>query len=157
MAPNGKLTNGLIVSLNPGDWKVGKLPIGPRGNSTNGRFEGTCPMGIKDRFLEMLCSIHSERREDLSSDVLGWASSPEPAKPGPFKPGRSPALTKAWSGLGPGFKSQKPEPWAQARALAYIRLVHRSATKKVDLILLSLRQTRIIQIYQNPHLYVAVG
>jgi hypothetical protein len=26
------------------------------------------------------------------SDVLGWASSPEPAKPGLFKPGLSPAL-----------------------------------------------------------------
>jgi len=29
------------------------------------------------------------------SDVLGWASSPEPARPGPLKPGPSPALTRA--------------------------------------------------------------
>ena len=67
--PNGKLTNRLIVSPIPGDWKVGKLLIGPRGNSTNRRFEGTCLMGIKDRFLEMLRSIHSERREGLSQFV----------------------------------------------------------------------------------------
>ena len=42
--------------------------------------------------------------------MLGWAWSPEPAEPSPFKPGQSPALTRAPSGLGPGLRSQKPEP-----------------------------------------------
>jgi hypothetical protein len=52
-----------------------------------------------------------------SSDVLGWASSPEPTEPSPFKPKPSQALTRACNGLGPGFRFQKPEPRAQARAL----------------------------------------
>jgi hypothetical protein len=34
------------------------------------------------------------------SDVLGQASSPEPAEPSPSKPKPSPALTRAHSGLG---------------------------------------------------------
>ena len=86
------------------------------------------------------------------SDVLGWASSPEPAKPG-----QSPAQMKAWSGLGPSFKSQKPKPWAQAQALAYISLVHRSATKKHNLASLPPHQTQVIQIDENCHLHAAVG
>jgi hypothetical protein len=53
----------------------------------------------------------------IHSDVPGWASSPEPTEPSPFKP--KPGLTRirAWSGLGPSLKSQKPKPGAQARAL----------------------------------------
>jgi hypothetical protein len=38
------------------------------------------------------------------SDVLGWASSPEPAKPSLFKPKPSRALTRACSGLRLGFR-----------------------------------------------------
>jgi hypothetical protein len=37
---------------------------------------------------------------------------------------------RAWSGLRPGFRSQKPEPWAQAQAL---NLVHRLVIRKGDL------------------------
>jgi hypothetical protein len=51
------------------------------------------------------------------SDVLGWASSPEPAEPSPFMPELSWALTRACNGLGPGFRFKKPEPRAQAQAL----------------------------------------
>jgi hypothetical protein len=51
------------------------------------------------------------------SDVPGWASSPEPAEPSPFKPKPDPTLVKACSGLGPGFRYLKPKPGAQARAL----------------------------------------
>ena len=50
------------------------------------------------------------------SDVLGWASSPEPAEPSPFKPEPGRALTRAYSGLRLGFRFRKPEPEAQARA-----------------------------------------
>ena len=50
------------------------------------------------------------------SDVLGWASSPEPAEPSPFKPEPGRALIRAYSGLRLGFRFQKPEPEAQARA-----------------------------------------
>ena len=53
------------------------------------------------------------------SDVLGWASSPDPAEPSPFKPKPSRALTRACSGLGLDFRFQKPEPEAQARALIH--------------------------------------
>ena|SRR5258707_13575929 len=56
---------------------------------------------------------------DLISDVLGWASSPEPAEPSLFKPKPGRALTRACNGLGPGFRFQKPEPRAQARALIH--------------------------------------
>ena len=48
----------------------------------------------------------------MGSDVLGWASSPEPAEPSPFKPEPGRALTRACNGLGPGFRFQKPEPRA---------------------------------------------
>jgi hypothetical protein len=51
----------------------------------------------------------------LYSDVLGRASSPEPAEPSPFKPKPGPALTRACSRLGPGFRFRKPKPGAQAR------------------------------------------
>jgi len=51
-----------------------------------------------------------------ASDVLGRASSSEPAEPSPSKPKPSPALTRACSGLGPGFRFRKPKPGAQARA-----------------------------------------
>ena len=50
----------------------------------------------------------------IHSDVLGWASSPEPAEPSPSKPKPSPALTRARSELGPGFRFWKPKPRAQA-------------------------------------------
>ena len=53
------------------------------------------------------------------SDVLGRASSPEPAELSPFKPKPSQALTRACSGLRLGFRFQKPEPEAQARALIH--------------------------------------
>ncbi|KIM86836.1 hypothetical protein PILCRDRAFT_4713 [Piloderma croceum F 1598] len=49
-------------------------------------------------------------------DVLGRASSPEPTEPSPSKPKPSPALTRACSGLGPGFRFRKPKPGAQAWA-----------------------------------------
>ena len=73
------------------------------------------------------CSTRNEERHshtgtDVSfapSDVLGRASSPEPAEPSPFKPKPSRALTRACSGLGLGFRFQKPEPEAQARALIH--------------------------------------
>ena len=54
-----------------------------------------------------------------SSDVLGWASSPEPAESSPFKPKLSRALTRACNRLGPGFRFQKPEPRAQTQALIH--------------------------------------
>ena len=38
------------------------------------------------------------------SDVPGRTSSPEPTEPSPFKPKPSQALTRACSGLGPGFR-----------------------------------------------------
>jgi hypothetical protein len=63
----------------------------------------------------------------ILSDVLGWASSPEPAEPSPFKPKPGRALTRACSGLGPGFRYQKPEPEAQARASIHCNLVYISA------------------------------
>ena len=65
------------------------------------------------------------------SDVLGWASSPEPAEPSLFKPKPGRALTRACSGLGPGFRYQKPEPEAQAQALIHCNLVYISAIRKV--------------------------
>ena len=65
------------------------------------------------------------------SDVLGWASSPEPAEPSPFKPKPSPAPMRACKGLGLGFRYQKPEPRTQARALIYCSLACRSAIGKV--------------------------
>jgi len=65
------------------------------------------------------------------SDVLGWASSPEPAKPSPFKPKPGRALTRACSGLGLGFRYQKPEPEAQAWALMHCVLVCRPTIGKV--------------------------
>jgi len=37
----------------------------------------------------------SEKEAVLTSDVLGWASSPEPAEPGPFKPKPGPTRTRA--------------------------------------------------------------
>ena len=43
-----------------------------------------------------------------TSDVLGQASSPEPAEPSPFKPKPSWALTRACSRLRLGFRFQKP-------------------------------------------------
>ena len=49
--------------------------------------------------------------------MLGWASSPEPAEPSPFEPKPGLTWTRAWCGLGPGLRSQKLEPWAQAWAL----------------------------------------
>ena len=54
-----------------------------------------------------------------NSDVLGWASSPEPAELSLFNPEPSRALTRACNGLGPGFRFQKPEPRAQAQALIH--------------------------------------
>ena len=66
-----------------------------------------------------------------TSDVLGWASSPEPAKPSPFKPKPGQALTRACSGLGLGFRYQKPKPEAQARALMHCVLVCRPMIGKV--------------------------
>ena len=57
-----------------------------------------------------------EKSLDIISDVLGWASSPEPAEPSPFEPKPSRALTRACSGLGLGFRFWKPKPEAQARA-----------------------------------------
>jgi hypothetical protein len=75
--------------------------------------------------------VHWIIEECMSSDVLGWASSPEPAKPSPFKPKLSRALTRACSGLGLGFRFQKPEPEAQARALIHCGLVCKYMIKKV--------------------------
>jgi len=66
-----------------------------------------------------------------TSDVLGRASSPEPAEPSLFKPKPSRALTRACSGLGLGFRFWKPEPEAQARALIYCSLVCRYTIRKV--------------------------
>ena len=66
----------------------------------------------------------------LTSDVLGWAWSSEPAELSPFKPGQSPALTRAPSGLRPGLRSQKPEPAAQAWASTYGNLVALSSIGK---------------------------
>ena len=65
----------------------------------------------------------------MCSDVPGWASSPEPVEPSLFKP--KPGLThvRAWSGLGPGLKSQKPKPGAQAPW--YLCLVCRCSKKMV--------------------------
>jgi hypothetical protein len=54
------------------------------------------------------------------SDVLGQASSPEPAEPSPSKPKPSPALMRACSGLGPSFRFWKPKPGAQAQALTLV-------------------------------------
>jgi hypothetical protein len=54
-------------------------------------------------------------------DVLGWASSPEPAKPSLFKPKPDLTLVKACSGLRPGFRYLKPEPglWYLAYTLVW--------------------------------------
>jgi hypothetical protein len=54
---------------------------------------------------------------ETPSDVLDWASSPEPTEPSLFKPKLSQALTRACNGFGPGFRFQKPKPRAQAWAL----------------------------------------
>jgi hypothetical protein len=67
----------------------------------------------------------------VTSDVLGWASSPEPTELSPFKPKPSRALTRACSGLGLGFRFQKPKPEAQARALIHCGLVCRYTIRKV--------------------------
>ena len=56
------------------------------------------------------------RTSPETSDVLDWASSPEPAEPSPFKPEPGRALMRACNGLGLGFRYWKPEPGAQARA-----------------------------------------
>ena len=48
----------------------------------------------------------------VGSDVLGRASSPEPAEPSPFKPEPGRALMRACNGLGLGFRYWKPEPGA---------------------------------------------
>ena len=66
-----------------------------------------------------------------SSDVLGRASSPEPAEPSPFKPEPGRALMRACNGLGLGFRYWKPEPGAQARALIYCSLAPRCMIGKV--------------------------
>ena len=65
------------------------------------------------------------------SDVLGWASSPEPAEPSPFKPEPGRALMRACNGLGLGFRYWKPEPGAQARALIYCSLAPKCMIGKV--------------------------
>jgi hypothetical protein len=67
--------------------------------------------------------VMSEAIACTISYVLGRASSPEPAEPSLSKPKPSPALTRACSGLGPGFRFQKPKPGAQARALTPCGLV----------------------------------
>jgi hypothetical protein len=53
------------------------------------------------------------------NDVLGWASSPEPAELSPFKPKLSWALKRAYNRLELGFKYQKPKP-----GLQYIAVWH---------------------------------
>ena len=75
------------------------------------------------RFLRIIATPHDNQKhcltvESTGSDVLGWASSPKPVKPSPFKPKPGPTWTRAWSGLRPGLRFQKPEP--QAQAYSYI-------------------------------------
>jgi hypothetical protein len=60
------------------------------------------------------------------SDVLGWASSPEPTEPSLFKPSQSPTLTRAWNGLGPGLRFWKPKPKLQAQARALVLYLSKS-------------------------------
>jgi len=67
----------------------------------------------------------------VGSDVLGWASSPEPTKLSPFKPKPGWALTRACSGLRLGFRYQKPKPEAQAQAFIHCVLVCRPTIGKV--------------------------
>jgi len=55
-------------------------------------------------------NVAIQKCEVECSDVLGRASSPEPAEPSPFKPEPSRALMRACNGLGLGFRYQKPEP-----------------------------------------------
>ena len=50
--------------------------------------------------------------KDTGSDVLDWASSPEPADARLFNPKPDLALVKACSGLRLGFKYLKPKPGA---------------------------------------------
>ena len=70
--------------------------------------------------LEIWQKLMDDNMQDSShSDVLGWASSPEPAELSPFKPKPDLTLVKAYSGLGPGFRYLKPKPGAQARALIF--------------------------------------
>ena len=46
--------------------------------------------------------LQNATRSQRISDVLGWASSPEPAEPSPFKPEPGRALMRACNGLGLG-------------------------------------------------------
>ena len=75
---------------------------------------------ISRRLAVAVASVPGPSSEGTrSSDVLGRASSPEPAELSPFKPKPSRALIRACRGLGLGFRFQKPEPEAQARALIH--------------------------------------
>jgi len=61
----------------------------------------------------MLHCVSPEKLKHTSSDVLGWASSPEPTEPSLFKPKPSRALTRACSGLGLDsiyYKNDPPFP-----------------------------------------------
>ena len=102
------------------------------------RNRSGCPQSMsptwRPPFLELgLCSCHKVVRGQFVkiSDVLGWASSPEPAELSPFKPELGRALMRACNGLGLGFRYWKPKPGAQARALIYCSLAPRCMIGKV--------------------------
>jgi hypothetical protein len=61
-------------------------------------------MGLMPRYVWCGITIFVRNYRYPNSDVLGRASSPEPAEPSPFKPKPSRALTRACSGLGLGFR-----------------------------------------------------
>ena len=92
-----------------------------------------------------------------ASDVLGWASSPEPAEPSPFKPKPSPAPMRACNGLGLGFRYKKPEPRAQARALIYCSLACRSTIGKVKYYSVSKIQFNSMKIKLASHAHQALS
>ena len=55
--------------------------------------------GGGDMVLESGGAVSLHSAWAVASDVLGRASSPEPAEPSPFKPKPSRALTRAWAWL----------------------------------------------------------
>ena len=59
----------------------------------------------------------------MVSDVLGWASSLEPAEPSPFKNEPGPTWTKAWSRL-------KPRLWHPCFGLCILNKMVSSSAKK---------------------------
>ena len=90
------------------------------------------------------------------SDVLGWASSPEPAELSPFKPKPSLAPMRACNGLGLGFRYQKPEPRAQAWDLIYCSLACRSTIGKVKYYSVSKNQFNSMKIKLGSHAHQAL-